>query len=102
MIRYKPDHVGQAHFDGTRYIHAFFDTVIDPATKRYLSEDYMFCQYAQRAGLKTWLCPWMSTNHTGTYTFAGSLIDLAQIGAAATADVEALGKAKKLANAQRG
>jgi hypothetical protein len=29
------------------------------------------------------------------------LIDLAQIGAAATADVEALGKAKKLANAQR-
>ena len=29
MIRYKPDHVGQAHFDGTRYIHAFFDTVID-------------------------------------------------------------------------
>ena len=28
-IRYKPDHVGQAHFDGTRYIHAYFDTVID-------------------------------------------------------------------------
>ena len=29
MIRYKPDHVGQANFDGSRYIHAFFDTVID-------------------------------------------------------------------------
>ena len=108
-IRYKPDHVGQANFDGSRYIHAYFDTVIDTkesivggGSDRYLSEDYMFCQYAQRAGLKTWLCPWMSTNHTGTYTFAGSLIDLAQIGAAATADVEALGKAKKLANAQRG
>ncbi len=28
-IRYKPDHVGQAHFDGSRYIHAYFDTVID-------------------------------------------------------------------------
>ena len=101
-LSYRPDHVRTEHFDGSREITAFFDTVIDPATKRYLSEDYMFCQYAQRAGLKTWLCPWMSTNHTGTYTFAGSLIDLAQIGAAATADVEALGKAKKLANAQRG
>jgi len=29
MIHYKPDHVGQANFDGTRYIHAYFDTVID-------------------------------------------------------------------------
>ena len=28
-LRYKPDHVGQANFDGSRYIHAFFDTVID-------------------------------------------------------------------------
>jgi ABC-type glycerol-3-phosphate transport system substrate-binding protein len=28
-LKYKPDHVGQAHFDGSRYIHAYFDTVID-------------------------------------------------------------------------
>ena len=28
-IKYKPDHVGQANFDGSRYIHAYFDTVID-------------------------------------------------------------------------
>ncbi len=28
QLRYKPDHVGQAHFDGTRYIHAYFDTII--------------------------------------------------------------------------
>lgn len=26
---YKPDHVGQQHFDGSRYIHAFFDCQID-------------------------------------------------------------------------
>ena len=42
-LRYKPDHAGAANFDGTRYIHAFFDTVIDPDTHRYLSEDYFFC-----------------------------------------------------------
>ena len=28
-IQYKPDHVGQANFDGSRYIHAYFDTIID-------------------------------------------------------------------------
>ena len=31
QLRYRPDHVGQAHFDGSRYIHAFFDTIIDTA-----------------------------------------------------------------------
>ena len=40
-LKYKPDHVGQAHFDGSRYIHAYFDTVIDPVSERYLSEDYI-------------------------------------------------------------
>jgi hypothetical protein len=29
QLRYKPDHVGQANFDGSRYIHAYFDTIID-------------------------------------------------------------------------
>ena len=101
-LSYRPDHVRTEHFDGSREITAFFDTVIDPATKRYLSEDYMFCQYAHRAGLKTWLCPWMRLNHTGTYTFGGSLIDLAQIGASATADVDALGKGEKLRKAMKG
>ncbi len=101
-LRYLPDHVRSEHFDGSREISAVFDTVIDPTTRRYLSEDYMFCQYVQKLGMKTWLCPWMQLNHTGTYTFGGSLLDLAQIGAAATADVDAIGKAKKLANAQRG
>jgi hypothetical protein len=108
---YKPDHVGQANFDGTRYIHAFFDTVIDSkqgnikaevhqflkknpdATKeeivsfidgpesalgysysdRYLSEDYMFCQWWRKMGGKIWLCPWMRTDHIGTYHFKGDM-----------------------------
>jgi hypothetical protein len=65
-------------------------------SKRYLSEDYWFCQKAQEAGLRTWLCPWMKLQHVGTYIFGGSLADLASIGAAATADPSALGgKTKK-------
>lgn len=80
MIRYKPDHVGQANFDGSRYIHAFFDTVIDSkdsitggGSERYLSEDYMFCQMWRKIGGSIWLCPWMRTTHIGTYHFTGDM-----------------------------
>lgn len=62
------------------------------ASKRYLSEDYMFCYYAQMIGLKVWFCPWMKLQHVGTYVFGGSLADLATIGAPATADGGALKK----------
>jgi hypothetical protein len=72
-LRYKPDHVGQAHFDGSRYIHAYFDTVIDKVTERYLSEDYMFCQWWRNIGGKIYLCPWMRTTHIGTYHFQGDM-----------------------------
>jgi hypothetical protein len=85
-LSYKPDHVRTEHFDGTREIMAFFDCIIDPVSKRYLSEDYMFCYNVQKMGGQVWLCPWMQLQHVGTYIFGGSLADLASIGAAATAD----------------
>ena len=65
------------------------------STKRYLSEDYWFCQKAQGIGLRTWFCPWMKLQHVGTYIFGGSLADLASIGASATADPGAI-KAKSM------
>lgn len=92
---YKPDHVRTEHFDGSREITMFFQSEIDPKTKRYLSEDYWFCQKAQDIGLKTWLCPWMKLQHVGSYIFGGSLADLASVGAAATADPSQLKKKKK-------
>lgn len=76
-LSYKPDHVGQANFDGSRYIHAYFDTVIDPDTHRYLSEDYMFCQYWRALGGQIWLCPWMKTEHVGTQSFVGDMQKIA-------------------------
>ena len=63
-------------------------------SKRYLSEDYMFCQWVRNAGMKVWLCPWIQLQHVGMYVFGGSLVDLAQIGAAATADPSVLKKKK--------
>jgi hypothetical protein len=85
QLRYKPDHVGQANFDGSRYIHAFFDTIIDTVdsatgggSDRYLSEDYMFCQLWRKIGGQIYLCPWMRTQHIGTYAFTGNMPAVAQ------------------------
>jgi hypothetical protein len=85
---YTPDHVRTKHFDGTRQIMSYFDTVIDPKTNRYLSEDYMFCQWARAIGIKVWMCPWIKLQHAGKYNFGGSLEALAQIGVTATADAK--------------
>jgi len=93
-LLYKPDHVRTKNFDGSREIMAYFDCIIDPDTKRYLSEDYMFCYNVQKIDMKVWLCPWMQLKHVGSYIFGGSLAHLASVGAAATADVSKLGKKK--------
>jgi hypothetical protein len=83
-IKYRPDHTGQENFDGSRYIHAYFDTIIDTkesltggGTDRYLSEDYMFCQMWRKIGGTVYLCPWMKTKHIGSYAFTGDLAAIA-------------------------
>ena len=92
---YLPDHVRTKDFDGSREIMAYFDCVIDPESKRYLSEDYMFCQWARKAGIKVWLCPWMRTTHMGSYFFGGSLAALASVGASPTVDANKVKKVKR-------
>jgi hypothetical protein len=94
-ILYRPDHVRTESFDGSREIGMYFQAEIDPASKRYLSEDYLFCQNSRKAGMKVWLCPWMHLQHAGFYTFGGKLAALASVGASATADPSQLGKNKK-------
>jgi len=93
-LSYKPDHVRTEHFDGSREIHAYFDCIIDPESKRYLSEDYNFCYHVTRMGGKNFLCPWIKLQHVGSYIFGGSLVDLATIGATATADTSQFRKKK--------
>lgn len=84
---YLPDHVRSAQFDGSREIMAYFDCIIDPKSKRYLSEDYMFCQNVRNMGGKIYMCPWMHMHHVGSYIFGGNLAAIAQIGAPMTAGV---------------
>lgn len=84
---YRPDHLRTANFDGSSEIVAYFDCVIDPETKRYLSEDYYFCKQARKAGLSLWMCPWMKLDHVGSYVFKGDLSAIAALkGVSPTAD----------------
>ena len=94
-MSYIPDHIRTKSFDGSREIMAYFDALIDPESKRYLSEDYMFCQWMTKIDVPTWLCPWMKLSHCGSYVFGGSLPDLARLGASATADPEMIKNMKK-------
>jgi len=67
---------------------------INNSSKRYLSEDYWFCQHIQKIGLQTWFCPWIQLQHSGTYVFGGSLADIAALGVSPTADAETLKNTK--------
>lgn len=85
-LSYKPDHIRTDQFDGSREIHAFFDCVIDPESRRYLSEDYFFCKKARLLDMKIWMCPWMKLNHVGSYIFKGDMGSIGRLGVSATGD----------------
>jgi hypothetical protein len=68
------------------------DEILKNSSKRYLSEDYNFCQMARAIGKRVWLAPWIQTTHTGTLVFGGSVAAMGALGTSATADVSMLKK----------
>lgn len=79
--KFKEAYPEQTHlqYETEEPITAYFDCKIDSKEKRYLSEDYMFCQYASKIGIDTWLVPWIDLNHMGSYLFKGSFTNVANI-----------------------
>ncbi len=65
--------------DPSKIVRAFFDSKIDPESKLYLAEDYMFCQYVRKMGGKIWILPWISLSHAGNYSHTGSLTESASL-----------------------
>jgi hypothetical protein len=55
------------------FMYALFDTMIDPESRRYLSEDYTFCRLWQAMGGEVYLDPRTALNHVGHYTFRGNI-----------------------------
>lgn len=94
-LSYRPDHIRADAFDGSREITAYFDCIIDPETKRYLSEDYFFCHKSREAGMSIWMCPWMKIDHVGSYIFRGNMGTIGKLGVSATADQSANKKSYK-------
>lgn len=74
-------------------IMAYFDCIIDPKSRRYLSEDYMFCQMAKDLGIDTWVIPWINLTHIGTYSYVGNMEKLGQLQQKLT--IKTLNKKKK-------
>ena len=62
------------------FFYAFFDTMIDPKDRRYLSEDYTFSRRWQDIGGDIWLDPTISLNHYGSFNFQGNPAQIIQIG----------------------
>jgi len=80
IIRQRPDlHYQDAigldpKFDPYKY--ALFDTLIDPITKEYLSEDYYFCKLWREMGGNIWADLSIRLDHCGYFKFAGDATQL--------------------------
>ena len=72
-LRYSATHVGgsgaPAADKGNRF--AFFDCLIEPETRVYLSEDYVFCRRWQAMGGDVWADLHSRLTHVGTHAFSG-------------------------------
>jgi hypothetical protein len=76
QLKYKPDHIRTAGFDGSRPIYNLFEIMIDPDTNRLLSEDYGFLRLAKKLNLNIFVFPWIKLIHIGSWYFKGSIQDL--------------------------
>lgn len=52
---------------------ALFDCMIDPVSRRYLSEDYAFCRRLQQMGGEIWADIASPLAHIGTHVFSGDI-----------------------------
>jgi hypothetical protein len=55
------------------YFYTLFDTEIDPDSRVYLSEDYLFCKRWRECGGECWLDLSCNLNHTGSMDYKGAV-----------------------------
>lgn len=79
-LKFQPDqHLGEPHekkydhHDKSKWNFAFFDTMVDPDSKRYLSEDFAFCRLWQKIGGTVYADITSGLTHYGTYAFKGNV-----------------------------
>lgn len=67
--QYRTDQNGLGNIQKGDGIYDFWNTGIDSASERLLSEDYQFCQLWKNTGGKIYLAPYVKVTHAGTYWF---------------------------------
>ena len=72
-LQYKNNVAGYHNEQTADNFYTFFDTAIDPDSKVYLSEDYLFCKRWRELGGDLWLDLDTNLNHTGSMDYVGSL-----------------------------
>ena len=78
--QFQPDqHINEPHskkFDyhkTSEWNYTFFDTMVEPDTNRYLSEDYAFCRLWQNIGGKIYADITSGMTHYGNFAFRGNV-----------------------------
>lgn len=72
-LRYAPDRNWPPEYMANSYL--FFDTMKDPESGRYLSEDFAFCKRWRDISGRVFIDTTVRLGHTGTHEFRGSLSD---------------------------
>jgi hypothetical protein len=71
--KYRNNVAGYGVTDVSEYFYTLFDCAIDPVSKVYLSEDYLFCKRWIDVGGELWLDLNTNLNHTGLLDYRGCL-----------------------------
>lgn len=75
LLEKLPQHIKKVRNDtmglNINTYHVFFDCIVEPDTRRYLSEDFTFCRWVQMAGGEIWTDVASPLMHFGSYVFQG-------------------------------
>ena len=74
--KYNNDVEGYFNGQNNDYFYALFDCFIDSTSRRYLSEDYAFCQKWIQVGGEIWVDLLCDLSHCGSYNFRGSFLKI--------------------------
>ena len=66
------------HTANRGFHYRFFDCMVDPESKRYLSEDYTFCRLWQQIGGQVYIDAQSNLTHQGAKIYRGSFADSLQ------------------------
>jgi flagellar biosynthesis GTPase FlhF len=71
--KYRNNVAGYGKDNMNDYFYSLFDCIIDPVSRVYLSEDYLFCKRWIDIGGELWLDISTNLNHTGLLDYKGCL-----------------------------